>query len=170
MRDRIRARLDRLTPEATAVAGAVAVLGAPSAPTVIEDVAEVSADAVEVALDELVENHLLAETTDQPGHYELASPLIARAITALLPPTKRRALHARAAEVLVKRDLAATAERSLLPYHLARAESQSVESPVVTRKPAWAKRSVVAGVAGIAVVTLAAVAITQRDQFRSPFR
>ena len=123
VRDRIRARLERLTPAATEVAGAAAVLDGPTTTAVIEDVSEVSPDDVEVALAELAEHRLLCESESQPGHHEFVSPLIGRAVSALLPPTKRRALHARAADVLVKRDLAATAERSLLPYHLARADT-----------------------------------------------
>jgi tetratricopeptide (TPR) repeat protein len=167
VRDRVRAILDRLTPEATAVAGAAAVLGAPTAPAVIEDVAEVSPDATEVALAQLVEHGLLRQTEGQEENFELASPLIGRAMAAVIPPTKRRALHARAAEVLVKRDLAATAERSLLPYHLARAETPPVRVSTASAKPAWTRRAMMAAAAVVAVGTIVAA---RMDLVRSPFR
>jgi DNA-binding SARP family transcriptional activator len=167
VRDRIRARFDRLIPESRMVAGAIAVLGAPGTPPVIEDVSEVSPDAVETALAELIDHRFLVESADLTVQYVFASPFTARAVTALIPPTKRRALHARAAEVLVKCDLAATAERSLLPYHLARAESQPAEQRAHSGVPAWAKRA--GGVAAAAVVVVAAIA-SRADWLRSPFR
>lgn len=164
VRDRVRARLERLTPEATAVAGAIAVLGGPSAVAVIEDVSEVSPDAVEIALAELVEHGFLAESAEQVGHYEFASPLAARCVAGLLPPSRRRALHARAAEVLVKRDLAETAERSLLPYHLARADTQPVVSHSRPGPTRWMKWT---AIGAAAAATLAVLVATRTELFRS---
>jgi DNA-binding SARP family transcriptional activator len=166
LRDRVRAKFARLTPDAAAVAGTIAVLGAPSSLPVIEDVVELSPDAVEAAIAELLDQRAIVESSSQPEHYEFASPLIARTLATLLPPTKRRALHARAAEVLVQRDMTATAERSLLPYHLARAESQpSVEASLPGQKPVWMRRSVVAGAAALAIVVLVVT-----NAVRFPFR
>ena len=167
VRDRVRARFERLTPAATEVAGAVAVLGGPAAATVVEEVAEVSPDATEVAVAELVLHRALRESESQPGHYEFASPLVGRAVAAILPATKRRALHARAADVLVKRDLAATAERSLLPYHLARAESQPAAPRAISVPRSWKKR---AAMAGATVAGVAALLATQTDLFGPRFR
>ncbi|HUQ80552.1 MAG TPA: AAA family ATPase [Gemmatimonadaceae bacterium] len=162
VRDRVKALLDRLTPDATAVAGTIAVLGGATAAAVIEDVSEVSPDATESALGELARYRLVCESEREPGHYEFVSPLIARAVTALVPATKRRALHTRAADVLVRRDLTATAERSLLPYHVARADSQPAAVPESKRRPAWAKRAAVIG--GV-VAAVAVVAVMQSKRF-----
>ena len=86
-------------------------------------VAELTADEGDAAFNELLSRRLLRESPSEPGWYDFQSPIVARAVTALLPATTREALHARAAEALTERDLASTAERSLLPYHLARAPS-----------------------------------------------
>ena len=169
LRERVKAKFAGLTPDAAAVAGTIAVLGNPSPAPLIEDVAELSADVVEAAIAELLDQRTIVQSASQPEHYEFASPLIARTLATLLPPTKRRALHARAAEVLVKRDMTATAERSLLPYHLARAENQpSAEVIVPERKPAWARRSVLAGAVALAIVALVVVNVVRR-QFPSAF-
>ena len=158
LRDRVKVKFARMTPDAAAVAGTIAILGSPSSATVIEDVAELSPDAVEIALAELVDQHAISESTSQPGYYEFASPLIGRTLATLLPPTKRRALHARAADVLVKRDMTATSERSLLPYHLARAETKPTAetSAPPRRKSAWANRTMIAGVVSLGVIGLVA--------------
>jgi DNA-binding SARP family transcriptional activator len=165
VRERVRARIERLTPGAASVAGTISVLGLGATAAVIEDVAELSPDVVEEALAELVEHRIIVESESSSGHYGFTTPLMGRAVAALLPPTRRRALHARAADVLVKRDLAVTAERSLLPYHLARAEDRAPAPSVAPRKPAWANRAVIGGVIALGLAVVAV--ITQMDSVPS---
>ena len=164
IRERLQARLDRVSPAARSLAGAIAVLGAPANVTVAESVAELNADEAESALGELVSRRLVHELPKQARHYEFASPLVARVVTALLPPTKRESLHARAAQVLSERDLASTAERSLLPYHLARAPRPTSEmpAPVPSASPRkwWRIASRVA-----VIVAAAALAVQQARRF-----
>ena len=168
VRDRVRARLDRLTPAAADVAGAIAVLGTPSEAGVIEEVSELSPDAVEAALASLMDRRILHESDSQRGRYEFTSALTARAVAANLAPERRRALHGRSAEVLVRRDLAATAERSLLPYHRARAEPRAEESAPAPRRAPWTRRTrIAAGVGVAAVVTLVGFSLRSG---RMPFR
>jgi DNA-binding SARP family transcriptional activator/tetratricopeptide (TPR) repeat protein len=157
VRERLRARLERLTLPARALAAAIAVLHAPAALAVAGSVAELSADDAEPALGELVARRVIRESAAQPGHYEFASPLVARAAAALLPATRREALHARAAEVLTERDLATTAERSLLPYHLARAASPPVNE--TASPPARRRRRATLWLALPALVIVGAAAV-----------
>ena len=162
IKDRVRARLNRLTPQARSLAGAIGVLGGPVDGSVATSVADLAVDAGDAALGELVSRRLLRESPAQPGWYEFRSPTTARAVAALLPATTREALHARAAEVLTERDLASTAERSLLPYHLARAPSAGTAqaSKVAPPRP---RRGKLALVAISAVVAALAVVIAMRN-------
>ena len=169
VRDRMKARLERLTPAAVTIAGAMAVLDGPSEAIVVEEVAEVPPDEAEAAFAELVDRRVLRESPVQPSQFEFTSPLVARAVLALVPTTRRRAFHARAADVLVRRDMAATAERSLLPYHLARAEQQAPAAVVRSRSQVWQGR-VGTAIAGIGMVALVIVIGTQLRLFRIPFR
>jgi DNA-binding SARP family transcriptional activator len=79
----------------------------------------------------------------------------------------RRVLHARAAEVLVRRDVAATAERSLLPYHLARTDQFPVKAPVRPRHEVWQGR-VGTAIAAIGIAALVIVVVVQLGLFHLP--
>ena len=169
VRDRMKARLDRLAPAAVTIAGAMAVLDGPTEPIVVEEVAEVPPDEAEAAFVELVDRRVLRESPTQPGRFEFTSPLVARAVLALVPATKRRAFHARAADVLVRRDMVATAERSLLPYHLARAEQQAPAPALRSRSQLWQGR-VGTAIATIGIAALAIVITVQTGLVRMPSR
>jgi tetratricopeptide (TPR) repeat protein len=153
VRERVRARLERLSPAARAIADAMGVLGDASHVSVVESVAGLSTDEAESALGELVSRRLAREMPAQPGRYELASPLVARGVAALIPPSRRQSLHARAAEVLTERDLASTSERSLLPYHLARAVRASGEHAGTAQRPEQGRwRALGIGVAAVVII------------------
>ncbi len=166
VKDRVRTRLDRLTVEVRSLAGAVAVLGGPVDGSVARSVAGLAADAGDAALGELVSRRLLRESPSQPGGYEFLSPTTARAIAALLPATTREALHARAVEVLTERDLASTAERSLLPYHLARAPSAAPSREPAVPRPRWrGRRFAIVAIPAFAAVVVATIATRSGKRF-----
>ena len=139
VRDRVRDRLQRESAAARALSEALAVLGGPAELTVAGSVAGLSPDDAETAVAELITDRLVRRTHPGAAQIAFASPLIARSAAALLPPTRRAALHARAAQVLSEHDLTSTAERSLLPYHLARSESALAppSEPARRRVPTW---------------------------------
>ena len=161
VRERMRARLDRLSPAARALVDAMAVLGSPADASVAEAIAELSPDDLQRASGELLARRIVYEVATPTGQFEFPSPLAARITAALLPATKREALHARAAQVLSERDLAVTAERSLLPYHLARAP-RPAEPDLATRPPARSWKSLRILVPAAAVALVAAIAM-RRD-------
>jgi len=159
VRDRVRVRLDRLSVPARSLAGAIAVLGGPVDGTVATAVAGLPADAGDAALGELLSRRVVRESPSQPGWYEFQSPLAARAVAALLPSTTREALHARSAEVLTERDLASTAERSLLPYHLARAPSAAPSKQPEPIPPPRRRRFAFFAIPAAAIVIVAVLAM-----------
>jgi DNA-binding SARP family transcriptional activator len=159
VKDRVRAWLDQLSVPARSLAGAIAVLGGPVDGAVAATVAGLPADAGDAALGDLLSRRVLRELPSQPGWYEFQSPIAARAVSALLPATTREALHARSAEVLTERDLASTAERSLLAYHLARAPSAAPSKERGSKPPRSGRRRLafiaIPAVAGVIVAALA---------------
>jgi len=168
VRDRVRARLDRLSPPARSLTGAIAVLGGPVDDTVVTvaaTVADLTADAGDAALGELVSHRMLRESPTDPGWYEFQSPITARAVTALLPATTRETLHARSAAVLTERDMASTAERSLLPYHLARAPSAAPSKQPEPAPPPRRRRLAFYAIPAVAGVIVAALAMRGGKSF-----
>ena len=135
-RERVRKRLESLPPSYRALLEALMVLGEPADAALVAAVAELSPDEAEAAFTALAARRVIRDDGGTPPRYMANIPLAGRTVLALIPPTRRQALHARAAEVLAARDLASTAERSLLPYHLARAEAPAVAAPARRRRPA----------------------------------
>ena len=156
LREGVRARLERLSPAARAAAEAVAVFGQPADATVIGLMAELPLDDAEQAIGALVARRLVRESPAFPGHYAFAAPIVARAVVALLPPSRRQVLHARAAEAVAVADVATTAERNMLPYHVARAGrvSAAAEAAPVPRR----RRRAAIGAAVLGAATLLASA------------
>ena len=103
VRERVRARLDRLSPSARALACAVAVLDGPVTTAAAGAVAELTRDEAESAANELIERRILRETS-HPGQLQLSYPLLARAVAALVPPTRRESLQARAIQEAIQRE------------------------------------------------------------------
>jgi DNA-binding SARP family transcriptional activator len=170
VRDRVRDRVDRVSVPARSLAAAFAVLAGPVESAVATAVAELEPNVAESALGELVTRQLLRESPALAGSYELASPLVARTVAALLPVTTRESLHARSAEVLSERDLASTAERSLLPYHLARATTTpgAAVTPAANRGARNTPRYLLIGVPVAAAIALAAVAMRSGSRIFAP--
>ena len=153
LRERMRARLDRRSAAAQQLAGAMSVLVPPVDASVAAEMCGLSRDDGEVALRELAERRVVLEIPTQPGRYAFASPLAGRVVAALLPASQRETLHERAAQILSHRDLASTAERSLLPYHLARAPRPAAAPPVIRQRARawWKSPRVIVPVAGVVI-------------------
>jgi hypothetical protein len=93
-------RLGRLSPEAVAVARAIAVLGRQARLDRIAALADVDLDPTRVAVDALIAMDLLAS-----GHpMRFVHPLVHQAIYEDLHPTARAAAHAQVARVLTEED------------------------------------------------------------------
>jgi DNA-binding CsgD family transcriptional regulator/tetratricopeptide (TPR) repeat protein len=90
-------RIGRLSLEAQRVAGAGAVIGRSFVPDVLARVMDVPVEAIEGALQELVEHRVL-EAPGLRDQYDFRHQLLRDAIYRNLPQAVRRRLHARAAE------------------------------------------------------------------------
>ena len=133
------AALAQLPPDARALASALAVLNDPVPLSVAALVAGIDKPAV--ALEDLLPSGLAVWQPRQPQTIvQLAHPLFRAAIYDDLPPTVRRTLHVRAAEVsddattLVHRVAAAeTADDQLADELAAAADDHDLRLPAVTR-------------------------------------
>jgi DNA-binding SARP family transcriptional activator len=153
-RERVRRRLEGFQPASRAVADAIAVLGEATDPAVAASVVQLSPDDADRAMRDLVARRILRESLTNPGRFAFASPLLARTVASLIPPTRRQGLHQRAAEVLSENAIATTSERSLLPYHIARAEPTPVSTAAFApREVSW--KVIVGGLATLGFVILA---------------
>lgn len=101
----VLARIGRLSGEAEAVAGALAVLGDDTDPALVAELTGSDVDAVQGAADEL----RAAAILDPTGSLRFLHPLIRNSVYADLPAGERASAHARAAGLL--RGRAATPER-----------------------------------------------------------
>jgi DNA-binding SARP family transcriptional activator len=110
----IRARLDRLSPHASALLAAAAVLEHDLTFDRLCAVANLPDDAGLPALDELVSSHLLLETLQPgaPSAYTLANDMLRDVIYTEAGDARRRLFHRRALEVL-----AATEPAAVLAHH-----------------------------------------------------
>ncbi len=156
IRDRVELRLERVSANARAAAEAMAVLGELTEAPIVAEVTEQSLDNAHRALGELVARRIAREDQAHPGRYLLETPLMARSVAALTPPTRRQGFHGRAAQALAEHDLATTAERSLLPYHLARAGRPAGAAAPPAAAP---KRTLRLAAGAIGVVIAGALAV-----------
>ncbi|HKG91824.1 MAG TPA: AAA family ATPase [Gemmatimonadaceae bacterium] len=145
VRERVGAGLARLSPPARALVDAAAVLGTPIDGVLLEAVAGLAPDDSAAAFRELAGRHLLLEDAASPGRFDFAHPIAPRVAYALLSPSARRSLHTRAVDEMSARDMTTTAERSALPYHLARAGSRMTPVPPPAVPAAAAPAAVSAG-------------------------
>jgi TolB-like protein/tetratricopeptide (TPR) repeat protein len=128
------ARLASLSPAARTLLDTVAVLGTPVDSALLEAVAGLPPGAAAAGLRELSGRRVVREEP-VAARVELDHPVLGRVAYALLSPSERQALHARAAAVLAARDLTSTAERSVLPYHRARGGAPRATPGAATAAP-----------------------------------
>ena len=172
IRNRLGARLATLSPAARTLLETAAVLGTPVDSVLLEAVAGLAPAEAAAGLRELSGRRIVRE---EPAtrQVDLGHPVLGRVAYALLSPSERQALHARAAAELDARDLTTTAERSVLPYHLARAalprsasappraRADGARAPRRRTAPARAARGA-AAVAAVAVLAIGAVWVAGR--------
>lgn len=159
--DRINSLLALLGPESRAILNAASVIGTPVDGVLLEAVADIPPGAAAAGFRELIGRHVIRELPGT-GSFEFSHPVVGTVTYALLSPAERQALHSRAAHDLALRDMATTSERSVLPYHLARAgrpktpasAAEAVSAP--TRNPRTARRVAWAGTATLLVALSAA--------------
>ncbi len=121
VREVIVARLDRLTPHASALLGAGAVLGQGISFAHLRRVADLTEQDGLIALDEALRSHLLQESEREAGErghvtegrYVFAHAMIRAVVYAEAGEARRSIFHRRALEVLQE----ATAPPALLAYH-----------------------------------------------------
>lgn len=114
----IMARL-HATPQGTEVAAAASVIGRTVDRGVLAAALDLPPGAVEQAVDALTSSSIL-EPTDQPGVVRFRHELIREVAYDLLPPARRRELHAAVADLL-SAEASSTTEWALIATHLERA-------------------------------------------------
>jgi DNA-binding CsgD family transcriptional regulator len=99
LEDAFLRRVGRLSPEAQAVARAGAVIGRCFIPGVLAGVMDRPADSLDLALQELVDHHVLYPFgSPDRGFHDFRHQLLRDALYRSLPEVDRRRLHARAGE------------------------------------------------------------------------
>ena len=93
VRELLRRRLDRLGPDTHRLLYVAAVVGREIDVAVLEEIVDMSADAVLDALEELDRAGILVEMTRPPGRYRFAHNLVREAIYEELSPTRRARSH-----------------------------------------------------------------------------
>jgi DNA-binding SARP family transcriptional activator len=176
--ERVGRALAPLSPPARALVDSAAVVGTPIDSMLLEAVSGLSGDAAAAGLREVAARRVMREDA-ATGQVDFTHAILARVAYALLSPSERRARHARAAEEMAARDMTTTAERSVLPYHLARAATvpaesapEAVAAPVATAAApgVWRRRRRVLLGAGLAAAVAAAALGAARTLGRSPAR
>ena len=122
-----------LPPEARRVLEAAAVAGEPFEPDVAAEVAEVSEEAVAVALDELLARDLV-RPTDVPRQFRFRHPLVRRVVYAHAGGGWRLGAHARAAAALKARGASASAQA----HHVEHAARRGDEAAIALLREAAA--------------------------------
>ncbi len=102
--DLIRARLDRVEPHDRAVLEALAVINAPTDPSIVSGLLGIDAGDVERSLERLRANRLAIETEPDPSGspaaiWTVEHPVIAEVVEGALVDAARRRLHRRLLEV-----------------------------------------------------------------------
>ncbi len=127
VRSAVSKRLDHLGPNARAVAGIAAVLGARLRFNILAAVCELEREAVLAAIDELCRAAILVETSrTEEGDYDFAHPIIQDVIYDSLGVARTRLLHtevAKALEAAFASDPGAQAD--LLAFHFSRADPEA---------------------------------------------
>lgn len=125
VRSAVSKRLDHLGPDARAVSGVAAVMGARLRFSVLRAVCDLPHDAVLAAVEELERVGILVESTQiEEGDYEFAHPIIQDVIYDALGLARTRHLHTAVARSLEQSFGAdALAHADTLAFHFSRAET-----------------------------------------------
>jgi DNA-binding CsgD family transcriptional regulator/tetratricopeptide (TPR) repeat protein len=133
IRDVVKARLDRLSPEARKLANLAAVIGTRAAHDTLASVAGLSEAEIIAGLDELLAQRVLEETGSVDAiYYDFTHPLLQQVIYADLGQARARLLHATVAEALEQvYGNSAVSHADELALHFARAHSQPLARKAV---------------------------------------
>jgi DNA-binding CsgD family transcriptional regulator/tetratricopeptide (TPR) repeat protein len=129
----VKARLDRLSPEARKLANLAAVIGTRAAHDTLASVAGLSEAEIIAGLDELLAQRVLEETGSVDAiYYDFTHPLLQQVIYADLGQARARLLHATVAEALEQvYGNSAVSHADELALHFARAHSQPLARKAV---------------------------------------
>ncbi|MFN2637134.1 MAG: helix-turn-helix transcriptional regulator [Gemmatimonadaceae bacterium] len=133
IRDVVKARVDRLSPDARTLANLAAVIGTRAEYDTLERVSGLSKPDLVSALDELVQQRVLVETGNVDAiSYDFSHPLLQQVLYSALGQARARLLHGTIAEAL--EDLYgpdALAHADELAVHFGRAHSPSLAQKAV---------------------------------------
>lgn len=133
IRDVVKARVDRLSPDARKLANLAAVIGTRAAHDTLASVAGLSEAEIIAGLDELLAQRVLEETGSVDAiYYDFTHPLLQQVIYADLGQARARLLHATVAEALEQvYGNSAVSHADELALHFARAHSQPLARKAV---------------------------------------
>jgi DNA-binding CsgD family transcriptional regulator len=133
IKDAVKARVARLSPNALKLANLAAVIGTRAAHDTLAGVAGLSVPDTIAALDELLAQRVLEETGSVDAiYYDFTHPLLQQVIYAGLGQARARLLHATVAEALeLAYGNAAVSHADELALHFARAHSEHLARKAV---------------------------------------
>lgn len=133
IRDVVKARIDRLAPNARTLANLAAVIGTRAPYETLAQVSHLPQSEIVVALDELRAQRVLEETGSVDAiHYDFTHPLLQQVIYSELGQARARMLHATIAEALeTLHGDSALGHADELALHFARAHSQPLARKAV---------------------------------------
>jgi DNA-binding CsgD family transcriptional regulator len=133
IRDVLKARVGRLSPNARALANLAAVIGTRAPYDTLAKVSGLSESEIIAGLDELLAQRVLQETGSVDSiHYDFTHPLLQQVIYTELGQARARLLHATIAEALESLyGSSALAHADELALHFAKAHSQSLARKAV---------------------------------------
>jgi DNA-binding CsgD family transcriptional regulator/tetratricopeptide (TPR) repeat protein len=133
IRDVIKARVDRLSPNARTLANLVAVIGTRAPHDTLATVSGISEQEIIGGLDELLAQRILMETGSVDAiRYDFTHPLLQQVIYSELGQARARLLHATIAEALESLyGDSALVHADELALHFARAHSQALARKAV---------------------------------------
>jgi DNA-binding CsgD family transcriptional regulator len=133
IRDVLKARMDRLSPNARTLANLAAVIGARAPYDTLASVSGLSETDTIAGVEELLAQRVLEEAGSADGiYYDFTHPLLQQVIYAELGQARARALHATIADSLESLyGSAAIAHADELALHFARAHSQPLARKAV---------------------------------------
>lgn len=134
VRDVVKARIERLSPNARTISNLAAVIGTRAPYDTLSRVSRLSEHDIVAALDELLRQRVFSETGSTENIcYDFTHPLLQQVIYADLGQARARLLHATVAEALEGYYGAAALDHAdELALHFARARSQALARKAVT--------------------------------------